>query len=65
VLPEPLSIVDHDVHFRAGIGTGGIETYLPRTVIYDVKGGFGSLKRENELYEAEFSASAADLDAVW
>jgi hypothetical protein len=65
VFPEPLSVVDHDVHFRAGIGAGGIETYLPRTVIYDVKGGFGSLKKESELYKAESSASTADVNAVW
>ncbi|KAF8473573.1 tubulin domain-containing protein [Kalaharituber pfeilii] len=48
----PVSI-DHDVHFRAGIGTGGVETYTPRTLIYDLKGGFGSMKRINALYELE------------
>ena len=31
-------IIDNDVHFRAGIGQGGIETYTPRTLIYDLKG---------------------------
>jgi Misato Segment II tubulin-like domain len=42
--------VDHDVHFRAGIGVDGTETYTPRTVIYDLKGGFGSLRKYNALY---------------
>jgi len=35
------SVVDHDVHFRPGIGADGHETYTPRTIIYDLKGGFG------------------------
>lgn len=36
--PSP---VDHDVHFRPGIGVGGIETYTPRALIYDLKGRRG------------------------
>lgn len=32
-------IIDNDVHFRAGVGEGGVETYTPRTLIYDLKGG--------------------------
>jgi len=31
-------IIDNDVHFRAGIGEDGVETYTPRTLIYDLKG---------------------------
>jgi hypothetical protein len=31
-------IIEHDVHFRAGVGKGGVETYTPRTLIYDLKG---------------------------
>ena len=46
---EPL--VDHDIHFRAGVGADGIDTYTPRTVIYDLKGGFGSLRKYNALYD--------------
>jgi hypothetical protein len=49
--PQALSPVDHDVLFRPGIGADGGETFLPRTVVYDLKGGFGSLRRVNELYE--------------
>ena len=56
--PSP---VDHDVHFRAGIGADGSETYLPRTVIYDLKGGFGTLRKINELYEIEDGIG----DGVW
>lgn len=47
------SIVDHDVHFRPGIGADGTETFTPRTLIYDLKGGFGSLRKINALYELE------------
>ncbi|KAJ5450259.1 Protein dml1 [Penicillium daleae] len=45
------SPVDHDVHFRPGLGADGSETYTPRTVIYDLKGGFGTLRKHNALYE--------------
>ena len=42
--------MNHDVHFRPGVGEDGSETFTPRTVIYDLKGAFGTLKRENALY---------------
>ncbi|KAL4975646.1 tubulin domain-containing protein [Aspergillus desertorum] len=45
------SPVDHDVHFRPGIGADGVETYTPRTLIYDLKGAFGTLRKNNALYE--------------
>ncbi|KAI5788956.1 tubulin domain-containing protein [Peziza echinospora] len=48
--PKP---INHDVHFRAGVGAGGVETYTPRTVVYDLKGGFGSLRKINALYEID------------
>ena len=48
---EEESIVDHDVDFRAGLGANGSETFLPRTLIYDLKGAFGTLRKYNELYE--------------
>lgn len=52
---EP-SIVDHDIHFRAGLGSDGhTETYTPRTIIYDLKGGFGTLKQRNALYDNDSS----------
>ncbi|KAI9740667.1 MAG: mtDNA inheritance, partitioning of the mitochondrial organelle [Claussenomyces sp. TS43310] len=47
------SYVDHDIHFRPGLGVDGSETYTPRTVIYDLKGGFGSLRKLNALYELQ------------
>lgn len=43
------------------MGADGSETFLPRTVIYDLKGGFGSLRKINALYEAESEADAASL----
>ncbi|KAJ5586494.1 hypothetical protein N7450_006281 [Penicillium hetheringtonii] len=56
------SPVDHDVHFRPGYGADGSETYTPRTVIYDLKGGFGTLRKYNALYElSEDSASGQGL----
>jgi hypothetical protein len=53
------SPVDHDVSFRQGIGADGSDTYTPRTVIYDLKGGFGTLRRENALYELQQEANPA------
>ncbi|KAK5258443.1 mtDNA inheritance, partitioning of the mitochondrial organelle [Exophiala xenobiotica] len=47
------SVVDHDVHFRPGIGADGHETYTPRTIIYDLKGGFGTLRKFNALYDIQ------------
>lgn len=44
------SPVDHDRSFRPGVGADGQETYTPRTLIYDLKGAFGTLRRENALY---------------
>ncbi|GLI81167.1 mtDNA inheritance, partitioning of the mitochondrial organelle [Penicillium ochrochloron] len=52
------SPVDHDVHFRPGVGADGSETYTPRTVIYDLKGGFGTLRKHNALYELTEDAMA-------
>lgn len=51
--PDQESLVDHDVHFRQGLGADGAETFTPRTLIYDLKGGFGSMKKINALYEVE------------
>ncbi|KAH7038055.1 misato segment II myosin-like domain-containing protein [Microdochium trichocladiopsis] len=47
------SPVDHDVHFRPGLGADGNETFMPRTVIYDLKGGFGSMRKINALYDMQ------------
>ncbi|RDL40682.1 Tubulin nucleotide-binding protein [Venustampulla echinocandica] len=51
--PDQESLVDHDIHFRQGIGADGAETFTPRTLIYDLKGGFGSMRKINALYEVE------------
>ncbi|KAI0526591.1 tubulin domain-containing protein [Xylaria bambusicola] len=55
------SPVDHDVHFRPGLGANGTETFMPRTVVYDLKGGFGTLKRLNALYDISEDAEASSL----
>ncbi|TVY81715.1 Protein dml-1 [Lachnellula suecica] len=51
--PDQYPLVDHDIHFRPGIGADGTETYTPRTLIYDLKGGFGSMRKINALYEVD------------
>lgn len=55
------SLVDHDIHFRPGIGADGGETFTPRTLIYDLKGGFGTLKKINALYEIDEPAVSHGL----
>jgi len=47
------SPIDHDASFRAGVGADGQDTYTPRTLIYDLKGAFGTLRRENALYQLQ------------
>ncbi|GAM90790.1 hypothetical protein ANO11243_088350 [Dothideomycetidae sp. 11243] len=47
------SPVNHDIHFRAGVGADGSDTFTPRTLIYDLKGAFGTLRRDNVLYQSE------------
>ncbi|KAI1404003.1 tubulin nucleotide-binding domain-like protein [Hypoxylon fuscum] len=58
---EEESPVDHNVHFRPGIGSDGTETFMPRTVIYDLKGGFGTLRKLNALYEIDDDPAASSL----
>lgn len=61
---EPTPI-DHDVHFRAGIGAEGIETYTPRALIYDLKGGFGTMKKINALYDIDEGQRDKNRAAIW
>ncbi|KAK2014673.1 misato segment II myosin-like domain-containing protein [Colletotrichum eremochloae] len=55
------SPVNHDVHWRPGVALDGSETFLPRTVVYDLKGGFGSLRKINALYDASQEGAPAHL----
>lgn len=58
------SPVDHDISFRPGLGADGSDTYTPRTLIYDLKGAFGTLRRENALYELQQQENPA-RDGPW
>ncbi|KAL8943898.1 MAG: hypothetical protein Q9216_000792 [Gyalolechia sp. 2 TL-2023] len=59
---EP-STIDHSIHFRPGKGPSGEDTYTPRTLIYDLKGGFGSLRKWGGLYDQ--GDVEADLENLW
>ena len=61
---EEESPVNHDIHFRAGIAPDGSDTFTPRTLIYDLKGSFGSMRRINALYEAEDDINV-DVGRSW
>ncbi|KAM3434592.1 hypothetical protein NHJ13734_005935 [Beauveria thailandica] len=56
--------VNHDVHWRTGVGADGADTFLPRTVVYDLKGGFGSLRKINALYDTNNDENAMS-SALW
>ncbi|KAK6524985.1 mtDNA inheritance, partitioning of the mitochondrial organelle [Arthrobotrys megalospora] len=65
---EDPSPVDHNIHFRAGLGVGNVETFTPRALIYDLKGGFGSLRKINQLYQDEadlMRIKDLDLSSLW
>lgn len=59
---DEVSPVDHDVHWRPGIGPAGEDTYAPRALIYDLKGGFGGMRGGG--WEEEEDAGAG-TSAVW
>jgi len=63
--PEEESPVDHNVSFRPGIAPDGSDTLTPRTLVYDLKGAFGSMRRINALYEPEDDRSLLDQPGVW
>ena len=63
--PEPESPVNHDILFRPGVAPDGFDTFTPRTLIYDLKGAFGSMRKINALYEAEDDRSILDQNGVW
>ncbi|KAK0623580.1 tubulin domain-containing protein [Immersiella caudata] len=57
--------INHDILWRPGLAADGTtETFMPRTVIYDLKNGFGSLRAINALYEAP-NPDNAQPTALW
>ena len=62
--PDPPSLVDHDIHFRTGIGSDGQETFTPRTLIYDLKGGFGTLRQLHGLYDV-VANEGDEMGGIW
>lgn len=58
------SVVDHNIHWRAGVGHDGSDTFLPRTVIYDLSSNFGALPKINPLYDAAPSIDPC-RDSLW
>ncbi|KAI9338876.1 tubulin domain-containing protein [Pilaira anomala] len=45
--------LDHNVLYRSGETSSGVTTYTPRALIYDLKGGFGSMQKYNRLFNTE------------
>lgn len=53
-----VSHVDPTVLFRAGIGSDGhTSTFTPRALIWDMRGGYGSMKKNNALYSDGFDGN--------
>lgn len=61
---DSISPVDHDIHWRAGIGPAGEDTYTPRALIYDLKGGFGGMRIGWEELTAE-GVESGHGNGVW
>lgn len=61
------SHVDPTILFRAGVATDRrTPTFTPRALIWDMRGGYGSLKRSNGLYSDDYTnQSNAELSNVW
>ncbi|KYG40862.1 hypothetical protein M433DRAFT_159801 [Acidomyces richmondensis BFW] len=59
------SPINHDISFRPGVGTDGQDTYTPRTLIYDLKGAFGTLRRENALYSLQHTEQSTQSGIGW
>ncbi|KAF9430904.1 mtDNA inheritance, partitioning of the mitochondrial organelle [Podila epigama] len=59
-------LVNHDCLYRIGQTIKGTETYTPRALIFDLKGGFGSIKKY-KLYESEATEnySQTSYDLSW
>ncbi|ORZ01731.1 tubulin domain-domain-containing protein [Syncephalastrum racemosum] len=51
--------IEHDVLYRAGMTATGTETYTPRALVYDLKGGFGSLQKYNRLFNTNNESSVS------
>lgn len=58
------SLVDHNIHWRPGIGEDGSDTFLPRALVYDLKGAFGPLRKVNPMYDVAPGQDAA-LASLW
>lgn len=59
------SFVDPNGLFRLGLGTDNrTRTFTPRSLIWDMRGGFGALKKSNPLYNYDNHASTAEIN-VW
>ncbi|KAK9472797.1 Misato segment II tubulin-like domain-containing protein [Dipodascopsis tothii] len=60
-----VSPVDHDVNFFAGLGVDGrTETYSPRALLWDLRGGYGSLKKISALYETPEALTPSGAERV-
>ncbi|RCH82943.1 Protein dml1 [Rhizopus azygosporus] len=58
---EKTNEINHDVLYRAGESANGVMTYTPRTLIYNLKGNFGSYQKYNKLFEP----NSADINHTW
>lgn len=60
----PLPLVEHDVSFRAGQGTDGLDTYVPRALLFDVRSEFGAMARINALYAGDDEEEAPVCETI-
>ncbi|VVT46227.1 uncharacterized protein SAPINGB_P001109 [Magnusiomyces paraingens] len=63
------SFVEPSVLFRQGLGTDHkTQTFTPRAIIWDMRGGFGAMKKSNPIYnyeKVEMNYGVADEFDLW
>ncbi|CEP09224.1 hypothetical protein [Parasitella parasitica] len=63
--PAKTQEINHDVLYRQGETSSGDLTYTPRTLIYDLKGGFGSMQKYNRLFSGGDSVDTDTQQVPW
>ncbi|KAI8880499.1 hypothetical protein K501DRAFT_191244 [Backusella circina FSU 941] len=63
--PNKSTELNHDVLYRTGETPSGVATYTPRVLIYELKGGFGSLQKYNRLFSGGSGDNDQDAYIQW
>ncbi|KAF9438617.1 mtDNA inheritance, partitioning of the mitochondrial organelle [Entomortierella beljakovae] len=62
---HPPELVNHDCLYRVGMTSKGVDTYTPRALIFDLKGGFGSINKYKLYEEPSRDQHEQQYDLSW